>query len=160
MARRRSPAKTKYPSFAGLKPASQASTRSKKANRSQGTKHEVTLQRALRQLGLHFNRNVKRLPGNPDIVFPTEKVVVFCDGDFWHGRDWSHLSRKLRRVHNSSYWKAKIQCNKRRDRIISHKLKSEGWRVMRVWEGEIKKSAESVADEICQSIRGTNGHQH
>src|SRR4051812_10813559 len=79
------------PSFKGLSPASIQSSRSKRANRSSGTRHEEMLRRELLRLGLRYRKNDKRLPGRPDVVFSRARLAVFCDGDFWHGRDWDLL---------------------------------------------------------------------
>ncbi len=78
----------KAPSFRELRPASEAASQSKRANRKTDSRHEILLRRELTKLGLRYRKYVGDLPGNPDVVFRTAKVVVFCDGDFWHGRDW------------------------------------------------------------------------
>src|SRR2546425_5950598 len=83
------------PSFRGYKPSSEASSRAMRGNRKRDTKPEKLLRRQLWRLGLRFRKNVSSLPGQPDIVFPTEKIAVFCDGDFWHGRNWADLKSKL-----------------------------------------------------------------
>ena len=153
-ATRRNPATSAYPSFVGLRPASQASSHSKRANKSRGTKQEVMLQRALRRLGLNFRCNVDSLPGKPDIVFSTEKVAVFCDGDFWHGRDWSVLKRKIAKVHNAHYWRAKIARNIRRDKESIVTLHNEGWRVIRFWESDIQRRSKKMAERIHKTLKG------
>src|SRR5258708_30048230 len=84
------------PSFRGLRPASHSSSLAKRLNRSTDTKPERLIRSLLWKRGLRFRKNVKTVPGRPDIVFSKEQVAVFCDGDFWHGRDWTHLARKLR----------------------------------------------------------------
>jgi DNA mismatch endonuclease Vsr len=116
--------------------------------------------RELRRLGLRFKRNVKSLPGKPDIVFPSERVAVFCDGDFWHGRNWRSLSRKLARCTNSEYWRPKIASNIRRDKRINHILKREEWKVFRVWENDITQNHKDIAKKICNTLRGHNGNKH
>lgn len=72
------------PSFIGLSPASQVSSFAKRRNVRRDTLHEVILRRELCRAGLRFRKNVESMPGNPDIVFESAKVIVFCDGDFWH----------------------------------------------------------------------------
>ena len=81
----------KAPSFAGFEPASEAASRAKRMNTHADTIHEKLLRSCLWQRGLGFRKNLKSLPGKPDIVFAGPHVVVFCDGDFWHGRDWRRL---------------------------------------------------------------------
>ncbi len=97
------------PSFDGLKPTSSTSSRCKRMNRRADTLHERVLRSALWRRGLRFRKNVSVLPGKPDIVFQRSRVVVFCDGDFWHGRDWRKLSRTLNAGANASYWLQKIR---------------------------------------------------
>src|SRR5690348_4254231 len=105
----------KAPSFTGLKPASAAASRAKRSNTRVDTKHELLLRRELWRLGLRFRKNVKTLLGKPDIVFSRARVVVFCDGDFWHGRKWRELKPKLDQGTNAAYWSAKIATNIDRD---------------------------------------------
>src|SRR6476660_6112432 len=100
------------PSFLGLSPASEAASRAKRANRKKDTSHEVLLRRELWRLGLRYRKHVAGLAGNPDLVFVRPRVVVFCDGDFWHGRDWDRLKEQLARRHNAAYWLAKIGRNR------------------------------------------------
>ena len=143
----------KTPSFDGLRPASETSSRAKKVNRSTGTGHERLLQSLLWSRGLRFRKNVKALPGKPDIVFSRERVVVFCDGDFWHGRNWRKLSRKLRVGANGIYWLEKISTNMRRDRRNNKVLERENWHVIRMWEMDIHADPEGAAQRVEKSVR-------
>jgi DNA mismatch endonuclease (patch repair protein) len=147
-ARRSNPAIGAYPSFVGLKPATRESSNAKKANTSRGTKQEVFLRRVLCQAGLRFKTNVAALPGKPDIVFPKERIVVFCDGDFWHGHRWSILRRSLKNGSNAAYWTAKILRNIKRDGAVSAQLKKMGWKVIRIWESDILTDADNVRAKI------------
>src|ERR1019366_2552177 len=104
------------PSFKALSPASAASSRAKQMNRSADTKHECLIRSLLWRHGYRYRKNLRTLPGKPDIVFVSEHVAVFCDGDFWHGRDWPRLSRKLRAGANGTYWCQKIKSNRARNR--------------------------------------------
>ena len=141
------------PSYKGLKPASQASSRAMQGNRSAGTKPEILLEQHVRKLGLRARRNVPDLPGRPDLVFSRARVAVFCDGDFWHGRYWSALKRDLSRRANSTYWLAKISYNIDRDAQRRRALRSLGWRVLRFWESDILKSPQRVASRIFFIVR-------
>lgn len=136
------------PSFNGRRPASPASSKAKRANRATGTKHEATLARRLWACGLRYRKNVASLPGKPDIVFSAARTAIFCDGDFWHGRDWPQLERKLRRGTNSSYWLAKIRTNMRRDAATTAQLVRMGWKVVRVWERDTIRNPDKVARSI------------
>jgi len=148
------------PSFQGLIPASAASSRAKRMNRSVGTGHEQMLGSALWRLGLRYRKNVATLPGKPDIVFPSARLVVFCDGDFWHGRRWRALSAKLRSGANASYWLQKIEGNRRRDRKMSRVLAADGWTVLRIWESEIKKAPDRIALTIAGLVRDRREASH
>jgi DNA mismatch endonuclease (patch repair protein) len=125
------------PSFDGLVPASEASSRCKRMNRNSGTRHECLLRSVLWRRGYRFRKNDKSLIGRPDVVFRKERVAVFCDGDFWHGRRWKQLSRKLRTGTNASYWVNKIQANMLRDRRNARVLGRANWHVVRLWETDI-----------------------
>jgi DNA mismatch endonuclease (patch repair protein) len=144
----------KVPSFAGLKPASPLCSRIKRANTSHNTRHEVALQNELSGLGLRFQRNVGDIPGRPDIVFAKDHLAVFCDGDFWHGRNWSVLRRNLARGTNGRYWCAKISRNIKRDKEVTSLLRRSGWRVVRVWESAIKRNPRGVAVAVRKILRG------
>lgn len=145
---------SKAPSFAGLKPASELTSRIKRANTSSDTRHEVALQNELSKLGLRFQKNVIDLPGRPDIVFPKAYLAVFCDGDFWHGRKWSVLRKDLARGTNAAYWCAKISGNIKRDKKVTSLLRKSGWRVLRFWESQVKEDPHAVAMELKKILRG------
>jgi DNA mismatch endonuclease (patch repair protein) len=151
------------PRFVGLRPASRDTSRvAAAASRKRGTKCEVKLWRAARKLGLKFTTNVSSLPGCPDLVFEGARVAVFVDGDFWHGRKLANRIAKLSSGHNSEYWIQKIRSNVARDRRVRRRLRSLGWRVIRVWESEINSSIDLVTSRIAgavtvRAIRGKNG---
>lgn len=99
-----------------------------------------------------------RLPGRPDIVFPSARVAVFCDGDFWHGRDLAQRLERLRGGHNAPYWVTKIEANVQRDQRRNEALRDAGWRVLRFWETDINRDVEAVADEVAAAVeRATLG---
>jgi DNA mismatch endonuclease (patch repair protein) len=114
-------------------------------NRAADTVHEKLIRNALWRRGLRFRKNVTTLPGKPDIVFPRARVVVFCDGDFWHGRNWRRLSGKLQDGANAPYWCQKIKANIARDRRTTRLLQKENWRVIRLWEGDIRANPDRLA---------------
>lgn len=107
---------------------------------------------ALSRLHLRPKRENSSLPGSPDFAFPRLKVAVFCDGDFWHGRDWATRKRKLQKGSNSAYWVPKIESNRARDRRVSRELQSLGFIVVRLWEGDIKRDPESAAARVGQAL--------
>lgn len=142
----------KVPSFTGLKPASIVSSLAKRNNTSRNTIHELILRCKLSRNGLRFRKNVETLPGKPDIVFPGSRVVIFCDGDFWHGRNWKKLRSKLQNGTNAPYWLAKIAANIKRDLRNTALLKKSGWQVVRLWETDIKRDPSAAANHIKKVI--------
>jgi DNA mismatch endonuclease, patch repair protein len=141
------------PSFKGLHAASSASSRTKRANKGRDTTHELLLRREIWHLGLRYRKHAKDLPGKPDIIFPGARVAVFCDGDFWHGRSWSRLRRKLRNGSNANYWIEKIASNMKRDEATTKTLTDLGWHVIRVWEADIKKDPRDIANVITLCVK-------
>jgi len=142
----------KTPSFIGLHPASAQSSRTKRGNRSTGARHEEVLRRALWCCGLRYRKNVRSLPGKPDIVFRSARIAVFCDGDFWHGRHWARLQQHLSTGANAPYWTAKIARNRERDQEVTSKLQGLGWRVVRLWETDILADPAVAAAHILQVL--------
>jgi DNA mismatch endonuclease, patch repair protein len=141
------------PSFKGLRASSDASSRAMRANRSRNTGPEVLLRSALREHPVSYTIHDATLPGNPDVVFPTVKLAVFCDGDFWHGRHWRRLRRELSQRANPCYWIQKIASNRSRDRAICRQLRSIGWVVLRLWEGDIKEDPAAAAARVATAVR-------
>lgn len=81
-------------------------------------------------------------------MFVGARVVVFCDGDFWHGRNIEQRIAKLSRGHNAGYWVAKVRRNFERDRANDAALETAGWTVLRYWESDIRADAEMLAAAI------------
>lgn len=126
------------PSFRGLLPASMAARRAaQSSSKKSHTKCELVLRRALWAAGFRYRLSLPGLPGRPDIIFPYEKVVIFCDGDFWHGRKLHSRLARLARGHNANYWTDKIRSNVARDRATTFRLRQAGWQVLRLWETDI-----------------------
>jgi DNA mismatch endonuclease (patch repair protein) len=96
---------------------------------------------------------VASLPGRPDIVFPRRRVVVFCDGDFWHGRQLRRRLKRLAKGHNAQYWVAKVQRNVERDRKQQAELERAGWLVLRYWETDILRDPCGVANAAARAIK-------
>jgi len=91
---------------------------------------------------------MRELPGTPDIVFTKAKLIIFCDGDFWHGRDWEKRKTKLQSGSNPGYWVKKIGRNMERDREITKLLEASGWTVLRFWESDILRDSQTVASQV------------
>lgn len=112
----------------------------------------MKLRRALWRLGLRYRVDVAELPGRPDVVFRREKVAVFCDGDFWHGRGLDARIAKLAKGHNAPYWVAKIQTNVARDRRNEEALREAGWLVLRYWESDVLCESNVIAAKILEAV--------
>ncbi len=140
------------PSFKGFTPASEASSRVKRRNVSRNTTPEVILCRALSERGLRYQKHLRTVAGKPDVVFGRARVAVFCDGDFWHGRDWAQLKQRLERRANAPYWIPKIAANRTRDVRTRTALKRAGWLVIRVWETEVRRKPFDIADAISKAV--------
>lgn len=136
--------------YEGLKPASARSSRSARgSSRKRDTRAELVLRSALRRAGLRGYRvDVGDLAGRPDVVFRAARVIVFCDGDFWHGRDLEQRLAKLATGHNAPYWVKKINGNVARDRRNDTDLAADGWCVLRFWESRIHRDADAIANEV------------
>jgi len=141
------------PRFEGYAPSSPAASATKRAVRRTDTKAEIALRRALWALGLRYRKNVAGLPGRPDLVFRRARIVVFVDGDFWHGRDWEARTAKLERGANAPYWLAKIAANMERDRRKTAELEASGWIVIRVWETDVLGDPIDAARRLAVAIR-------
>ena len=124
--------------------------------KSRDTKIEVILRKALWNKGYRYRKNYDKLPGHPDIVITKYKIAIFCDGEFFHGKDWEVLKPRLEKSNNSKFWISKISRNRERDNEINKKLLFEGWIVIRFWGTDIKKHPDEcvkvVEETIMQSI--------
>jgi len=141
------------PRFENYRPRNAEASRVGTGNRRQDTTPEILLRAALRAAGIRYRSNVKTLPGCPDIVLVRDRIAVFCDGDFWHGRDWQKRKKKLAEGWNAEYWVAKIERNRARDRVVTSALRRLGWRAIRVWEGEVRRDPVRVATKILKLIQ-------
>lgn len=139
----------RVPRYDGLSPRSAiASAAARGSSRKAGTTPERLLRLELWSRGLRYRKNVPTLLGKPDLVFYAARVVVFVDGDFWHGRSWKSRRAKLQRGHNSAYWVAKIQRNIDRDRAQQAALEAEGWLVLRFWESDVRRRLPVVVRRV------------
>lgn len=119
--------------------------------RSTNTKPEEIVRKYLFSHGFRYRKNDKRYPGKPDIVLPKYRTVIFVNGCFWHmhGCSRSRLPRS-----NQEYWNPKIERNIQRDAENQQKLEADGWKVIVVWECELKKRiAEERLSRLCEEIK-------
>lgn len=120
--------------------------------RSNNTSIEVALRSALWKKGYRYRKNYKKLPGKPDIVLTKYKIAIFCDSEFFHGKDWEVLKPQLERGKNSEYWISKISRNRERDDEVNKKLLFMGWTVIRFWGKDIKKNPDECIRVIEETI--------
>ena len=113
---------------------------------------EVTLRKALWSRGYRYRKNDKRLPGKPDIVLPKYKIAIFCDSEFFHGKDWEVLKPQLMRGKNAEFWLGKISKNQQRDDEVNKQLQYLGWTVIRFWGKEISQKTEDCIQVIEETI--------
>ena len=109
---------------------------------------EVRLRKALWHKGVRYRKNFKVFDCHPDIVITKYKIAVFCDGNFWHGKELQKRPIK----HNSSYWNEKIRRNVERDLENTIELRDNGWIVLRFWEDDIQNNLPNCVDDVLRYI--------
>lgn len=120
-----------------------------RANRSKNTAPELTLRRALWAAGVRGYRvHLRTLAGKPDLAFTRRRLAVFVHGCFWHGCPDCATRRNLKPTQNAAYWAAKIAENQRRDERNHASLEALGWRVVVVWECELKRDLAEIVARI------------
>lgn len=107
------------------------------AVKSKGSKIEIMLAKEMWKKGLRYRKNDKSVIGKPDFTFKKYKIAVFCDSEFWHGKDWDE--KKLEHKSNIKFWHQKIERNIQRDREVNEELLKNGWQVIRFWGKDIEK---------------------
>jgi len=120
--------------------------------RAKDTKIEIILRKALWGKGYHYRKNYKKIPGCPDIALTQYKIAIFCDSEFFHGKDWKVLKPRLEKGDNSEYWVSKISRNRERDDEINKKLLFMGWTVIRFWGNDIKKNVDECVKVVEEAI--------
>ena len=118
--------------------------------RGKDTSIEVKLRKALYEKGCRYRCNSKYIYGHPDISFKGVKVVVFCDSEFWHGKDFEENEKKI--LSNREYWIPKIKRNIERDNEVNEKLTQEGYLIFRFWGGEIQKNLDKCVTKILEGL--------
>lgn len=115
------------------------------------TSIELLLRKALWHKGYRYRKNYKALPGSPDIVLTKYKIAIFCDSEFFHGKDWDILKLRLEKGKNPDFWIKKIERNRNRDYENDKKLLFLGYTVLHFWGQDISKHT----DECLQAIWDT-----
>ncbi len=124
--------------------------------RSKDTKIEIILRKELWRRGYRYRKNYTKLPGKPDIVLTKYHIAIFCDSDFFHGKDWENLKHRLEKSDNSTFWIGKICKNIERDQEVNKKLEYMGWTVIRFWGEDIKKDLAGCIRAIEETIFDLN----
>ena len=116
------------------------------------TSIELCLRKALWKKGYRYRKNVKTLPGKPDIVITKYKIAIFCDSEFFHGKDWEVLQPRLEKGVHGDFWVKKITNNRRRDDEVNKQLLFMGWTVIRFWGKEIMKNTDECVRVIEETV--------
>lgn len=122
------------------------------AIRSKDTSIEVVLRKALWHRGYRYRKNYAVLPGKPDIAITKYRIAIFCDSEFFHGKDWNKLKLRLESGNNSTYWIKKITRNMQRDKENEQALRYQEWTVLRFWGRDILKHTEACIKEIEEAV--------
>lgn len=145
--------KPKEPRFHGK--TTEKSSKNMSRIRGKDTSIEVKLRKALWAKGYRYRKNYKLLAGSPDIALTKYKIAIFCDSEFFHGKDWEVLKPKLENGKNPDYWIPKIQRNMQRDREKDQALLFDGWTVIHFWGKDILKNTDECVRVIEEAIWDT-----
>ena len=120
---------------------------------SKDTGIELEFRKALWRKGYRYRKNYSKLPGKPDIAMPKYKLAIFCDSEFFHGKDWNEsLHAQILRGSNAEFWEKKIIRNMERDREVNLELNDLGWTVLRFWGKDIKKRLDECVRTVEETI--------
>ena len=119
--------------------------------RSKDTKPEILVRKGLHARGFRFRLQDRRLPGRPDIVLPKWGVVIMVNGCFWHGHKGCRYASRPKS--NIEYWLPKIERNIHRDEVTSAHLEALGWKVLTVWECELRRDLDVRLDALAEDVR-------
>ena len=122
------------------------------AVRSKNTRPELLVRRLLHANGYRYRLHSKKLPGCPDLVFPSRKKVLFIHGCWWHGHDCQRGSRVPKT--NVVYWTEKVIRNRNRDADSRNQLEAEGWKVLAIWECQLNDEP-SVLTQLARFLDKT-----
>ena len=120
--------------------------------KNKDTSIELKLRKALWKKGYRYRKNYNKLPGKPDIVLTKYRIAIFCDSEFFHGKDWEKLKLQLEKGKNSEFWINKISKNIERDEKIEKELNFMGWTVLRFWGKDINKNVDECVKVVEEKI--------
>lgn len=121
-------------------------SRNMKAVKSKGTSIEVKLGKALWAKGIRYRKNDKTVFGKPDFTIKKYKIAIFCDSEFWHGKDWEIRKNDIKS--NQDFWIKKIERNIARDVEVTTTLQTQGWVVLRFWSKDINKNTLHCVEKV------------
>lgn len=121
--------------------------------KNKNTRPEIQVRKALFSKGFRYRINDKKLPGSPDIVLPKYRATVFVHGCYWHGHN--DCKKAITPSTNKDFWNAKIEKNRQRDKKVSSELRQQGWKVVIIWECELrnKESFDLTVDRAMAEIK-------
>ena len=122
---------------------------------SSDTKPEIFFRKALWKWGIRYRKNVKGLFGTPDIAIKKYKLVIFIDGDFWHGHDWKKrhfVSQEELLASYSDFWQKKIRRNIDRDKKVKKYYRERGWTILRFWTSDTEKNLNKCIIKTVKTI--------
>ena len=120
------------------------------AVKNKNSRIEIILGKTLWNNGLRYRKNDKTVFGKPDFTFKKHKIAIFCDSEFWHGKDWE--SHKYDHKSNQNFWLPKIERNIQRDTEVNAELKKQGWTVLRFWGKDILKNTAECVRVVQETI--------
>lgn len=121
------------------------------AVKNKDSKIELALRKELSKKGYRFRKNYSKIIGKPDIVLVKQKIAIFCDSEFWHGRNWKKKKYEIKS--NRKFWFRKIESNILRDKKVNRTLKKGGWKVLRFWGKDIEKNIARCIDKIEMEVK-------
>jgi DNA (cytosine-5)-methyltransferase 1 len=122
-----------------------------KAVKSKDSKIERMLAKALWAKGFRYRKNYSKIIGKPDIVFPSLKIAIFCDSEFWHGKNWKIKKKEIKS--NRDFWYRKIERNIERDKEVNRELRRLGWKIIRFWGSSIEKRLDHCVAKVERIVK-------
>ena len=120
--------------------------------KGRGTGLEKETAKMLRRAKIRY-RSHPKMYGSPDFLVKG-RLLLFCDGSFWHGRSWKELKTQLEAGNNPGYWVKHIESNRKRDRMVNRILREQGWPVLRLWDEDVKKRPGWCVGRIWKALGG------
>ena len=129
-----------------------------RAIKSKNTMIEELLAKALRQKGFKYRRNNRGIFGKPDFTLRRLKIAIFCDSEYFHGKDWDVAKNRIKT--NTVFWQNKIEANIERDKLVNKTLLEDGWKVIRFWGDDIKNKLDFCIENVIDVIETKNSEIH